>query len=1099
MRSFGRRSQISLATVTDGWADAWTDDALRRRFGDATYERGAAYARAGRVGGLSTANDSRMVVAEVTGTRATPYRTVIILDADTSHASTVVATHCTCPVGIECKHAAAVIIAARGDLSPNTPPGETAWEREVTALLESREPAGDQPIALQLERTTPRTSFRWAAGGEMSGRLVKMRPVVRGRSGRWIKTGATWQEMRHAYATRGYVAAHRDVMRQLISAYDAHRSTGWRGNQTADAIDLGEFGPGLWGLLERARDAGVEFIPARPDDGPIRLATATAEVRLDLTRRAAADATLAAEATIDGRRIPDAALALVGSPPHGVADLSKGILLARLDQTPSPRIAALLGQQRHVEIPSVELDRFFGDYYPALRQQITISSSDDSVELPRIEPPRLLLTVRPESHDAIWIEWSFAYAARRLRLAGAPERIPARDTDAEGRLLAELEVPGELASRLWTEGVGTRLVPAQRLSGYDAVLLVEWGLEALREQGVEVEVLGSLPDYRPAEEAPVIEVSATESDDDIDWFDLRVSVSVDGHDVPLATLLAALAAGQTLLVLENGTYLPLDQPELERLRRLIDEARALVDGSAGPDGEIRLSTYQIGMWEELTQLGVVDVQSERWRRAVEGLLRLEEAPIEDVPQGIKAELRPYQVDGYQWLSFLWQHELGGILADDMGLGKTLQTLAMVCRAVESGEATAPFLVVAPTSVVPNWAHEAERFAPALRVGVVSETAAKRTQSLAEIAGDSDLVITSYTLLRLEDREYAELPWSGVVLDEAQMVKNHRAKSYRSVRMIPAPFKVALTGTPLENSLMDLWSLLSIVAPGLFPDPRRFGEHFRKPIERGDSELLATLRQRIRPLMRRRTKEQVASELPPKQEQVLEIGLSPRHRRVYETHLQRERQKLLGLLGDVDRNRIAIFASLTLLRQLSLHPGLVDEKYASVGSAKIDALTDHLVEAVSEGHRALVFSQFTGFLRLVRDRLDAEDIAYSYLDGRTRRREEPIGAFKRGEVPVFLISLKAGGFGLNLAEADYCFVLDPWWNPATEAQAVDRAHRIGQDRTVMVYRMVSTDTIEEKVMALKERKQALFDRVMADDGALSGALTVDEIRGLVGLE
>jgi superfamily II DNA or RNA helicase len=1084
--------------MTDGWADAWTDDALRRRFGDATYERGAAYARAGRVGELSTANDSRMVVAEVRGTRATPYRTVVILDADVAHATTLVATHCSCPIGVECKHAVAVMIAARDGLPSQPPVGESTWEREINALLESREPAGDQAIALQFERTTPRTSFRWAAGGEMSGRLVKMRPLTRGRSGRWIKTGATWQEMRHAYGTRGFIASQREVMRRLISAYDADHSS-WRGSQIVDAIDLGEFGPSLWGLLERARNAGIEFVPARPDDGPIRLAAATAEVRLDLTREAAADATLAAEVTIDGRRIPDKALALIGSPPHGVADLSKGILLARLDQIPSPRIAALLGQQRRVEIPAAEVDRFLGDYYPALRQQITVTSSNDSIELPEIVPPRLLVEVRPESADAIWIEWSFAYAARRVPLAGAPDRVPARDTDAERHLLAELTIPDDLAPCLLTEGVGTRLVPAQRLTGHDAVLMVEWGLDSLREQGVDVEVIGSLPDYRPAEAAPVIEISATESEDEIDWFDLRVSVSVDGHDVPLATLLGALASGQTLLVLENGTYLPLDQPELERLRRLVDEARALTDGAAGSDGTIRLSTYQIGMWEELTQLGVVDVQSERWRRAVEGLLRLDEAPLDDVPQGIKAELRPYQIDGYRWLSFLWQHELGGILADDMGLGKTLQTLAMMCRAIESGEATAPFLVVAPTSVVPNWAHEAERFAPGLRVGVVSETAAKRARSLDELAGESHVVITSYTLLRLEDGAYAELPWSGVVLDEAQMVKNHRAKSYRSVRMIPAPFKVALTGTPLENSLMDLWSLLSIVAPGLFPDPKRFGEHYRKPIERGDAELLATLRQRIRPLMRRRTKEQVASELPPKQEQVLEIALGPRHRQVYETHLQRERQKLLGLLGDVDRNRIAIFRSLTLLRQLSLHPGLVDDKYTSVSSAKIDALAEYLLEAVSEGHRALVFSQFTGFLRLVRARLDMEGIAYSYLDGRTRKREGPIGAFKRGEVPVFLISLKAGGFGLNLAEADYCFVLDPWWNPAAEAQAVDRAHRIGQERTVMVYRMVSADTIEEKVMALKERKQALFDRVMADDGALSGALTVEEIRGLVGLE
>jgi SNF2 family DNA or RNA helicase len=431
----------------------------------------------------------------------------------------------------------------------------------------------------------------------------------------------------------------------------------------------------------------------------------------------------------------------------------------------------------------------------------------------------------------------------------------------------------------------------------------------------------------------------------------------------------------------------------------------------------------------------------------------------------------------------------------MGLGKTLQTLAMVCRAVESGEATAPFLVVAPTSVVPNWAHEAERFAPGLRVSVVSETAAKRRDSLDELAAEADLVVTSYTLLRLEADGYAALPWSGVVLDEAQMVKNHRAKSYRSVRMVPAPFKVALTGTPLENSLMDLWSLLSIVAPGLFPDPKRFGEHYRKPIERGDAELLATLRQRIRPLMRRRTKEQVASELPPKQEQVLEIALSPRHRRVYETHLQRERQKLLGLLGDVERNRIAIFRSLTLLRQLSLHPGLVDGRYASVGSAKIDALADHLLEAVSEGHRALVFSQFTGFLRLVRDRLDEEGVAYSYLDGRTRRREEPIGAFKRGDVPVFLISLKAGGFGLNLTEADYCFLLDPWWNPATEAQAVDRTHRIGQTRNVMVYRLIAKDTIEAKVMALKARKAELFASVMDEGNAFGSTLDADDIRGL----
>ncbi len=315
--------------------------------------------------------------------------------------------------------------------------------------------------------------------------------------------------------------------------------------------------------------------------------------------------------------------------------------------------------------------------------------------------------------------------------------------------------------------------------------------------------------------------------------------------------------------------------------------------------------------------------------------------------------------------------------------------------------------------------------------------------------------------------------------------------------MPARFKLAITGTPVENNLMDLWSMLSIVAPGLFPSPQKFTEQYRTPIERGgNAEALATLRRRIRPLMRRRTKEQVAAELPPKQEQVLEVVLNPKHRKVYDTHLQRERRKVLGLVDDLQRNRFTIFRSLTLLRQLALDASLVDPEYAGIRSSKIDAFLEHLHEVVAEGHRALVFSQFTGFLASVRKRLDAEGLPYSYLDGRTRDRQRRIDEFREGRAPVFLISLKAGGFGLNLTEADYVFVLDPWWNPAVEAQAVDRTHRIGQDKTVMVYRLVAAGTIEEKVLALQERKRDLFARVMDDDGgALSSALTTEDSWGL----
>ena len=318
-----------------------------------------------------------------------------------------------------------------------------------------------------------------------------------------------------------------------------------------------------------------------------------------------------------------------------------------------------------------------------------------------------------------------------------------------------------------------------------------------------------------------------------------------------------------------------------------------------------------------------------------------------------------------------------------------------------------------------------------------------------------------------------------------------------MRELDAPFKLALTGTPMENNLMELWSLLSITAPGLFPSPTRFREMYSRPIERDrDADVLARLRRRIRPLMRRRTKEQVAPELPPKQEQELPVDLDLRHRRVYERHLQRERQKVLGLIDDVDRNRFMILKSITLLRRLSLHAGLVSDEHAGLGSAKIDVLLEQLSEVVDGGHRALVFSQFTSFLALVRERLDAAGVAYCYLDGSSRDRASIVARFRDGAAPVFLISLKAGGFGMNLAEADYCFLLDPWWNPATEAQAIDRTHRIGQTRNVMVYRLIARDTIEEKVSALAKRKAALFAGVMNDGDAFGAALTADDIRALM---
>ncbi|WP_104176816.1 DEAD/DEAH box helicase [Cryobacterium sp. Y50] len=597
-----------------------------------------------------------------------------------------------------------------------------------------------------------------------------------------------------------------------------------------------------------------------------------------------------------------------------------------------------------------------------------------------------------------------------------------------------------------------------------------------------------LPDNFERTEAPHLVITTVETDQR-DWFDLGVIVTVGAITVPFGPLFKALAKGQTRLKLVDNSYLSLQRPEFEQLHELINEARALQEWETG----LRISRYQASLWSDFEDLADETVPAVSWRAAAAGLKDLAGIDPVALPDGVHATLRRYQREGFTWLAFLWKHQLGGVLADDMGLGKTLQTLALLVHA----RTKVPFLVVAPTSVVTNWLNEATHFTPGLRIRTLTATEAKSRTLIADAAVDVDVLVTSYALFRLDFDAYQAVSWAGLILDEAQFVKNRTSRAYACAKELNTPFKLAITGTPLENNLMDLWSLFSIVSPGLFASARKFTEDYVRPVTiRSDPERLAKLRRRIRPLILRRTKEVVARDLPPKQEQEQQIALNPAHQKLYDTFLQRERQKLYGLIEELDKNRFIIFRSLTLLRLLSLDASLVDKKYAGVRSSKLDALFERLDDVIAEGHKALIFSQFTSFLKLAAARLDAQGVPYCYLDGSTLRRSEVIDRFKSGAVPVFLISLKAGGFGLNLTEADYVFLLDPWWNPATEAQAVDRTHRIGQTRNVMVYRLVATGTIEEKVMALKAQKAQLFTAVLDDDAMFSTTLTADDIRGLL---
>lgn len=458
------------------------------------------------------------------------------------------------------------------------------------------------------------------------------------------------------------------------------------------------------------------------------------------------------------------------------------------------------------------------------------------------------------------------------------------------------------------------------------------------------------------------------------------------------------------------------------------------------------------------------------------------------PLALQAELRPYQQEGLDFLSYGADLGLGTILADDMGLGKTLQALAWLASNIEREPAGGPTLVVCPTSVQSNWQREAERFLPDLDV-VVMQSGARR-HALWEDIEKRDLVITNYALLRRDIERWNEVSLRAAIFDEAQNLKNPDAAATRAARRLEARHRIALTGTPLENRTLDLWSILSVVSPGFLGSRRTFSEHFdhaELPPHRR-----ALLSARLRPLLLRRLKREVAPDLPDRIEETLDCEMTPGQRKLYVAEVARSRELVESISGSKDglkKNRIEVLAALTRLRQICCHPVLGGGEGAeALGSGKLDALFELLEPIVAEGHKVLVFSQFVGYLEIVAQELERRGIARYLLTGSTRDRPALIDAFTDDpNAAVFLLSLKAGGAGLNLTSASYVVLLDPWWNPAAEAQAIDRSHRIGQDRTVIAYRLVTRGTIEEKILELQEKKSALVRDVLGEEG-VSGRLS-----------
>ncbi|HUF94124.1 MAG TPA: SNF2-related protein, partial [Candidatus Limnocylindria bacterium] len=612
-------------------------------------------------------------------------------------------------------------------------------------------------------------------------------------------------------------------------------------------------------------------------------------------------------------------------------------------------------------------------------------------------------------------------------------------------------------------------LPARKLPRAVAALLAE---------GWHVEADGKL--YR---HAGAVHIDVTS---DIDWFELRGTVEFGEISAPLPRLLAALKRGERTVRLGDGTFGVLPEEWLQQYG-------ALADLGQREDDHLRFTRPQVGVLDALLAALPDATTDATFARARDELARFEGVEPLDPPAGFAGTLRGYQREGLGWLAFLQRFGFGGCLADDMGLGKTVQVLALLEARRE--QAAGLSLVVVPKSLVFNWMQEAARFTPALRV--LDHTGTDRTRD-GDTFGGYDVVLTTYGTLRRDAVHLKDREFDYVVLDEAQAIKNADTESAKAARLLRGRHRLALSGTPIENHLGELWSLFEFLNPGMLGSASAFGLSGAGG-RTVDEPARALLARALRPFVLRRTKAQVAQDLPRKLEQTLYCELDGAQRALYDELREHYRRALLGRIAreGLGRSKIQILEALLRLRQAACHPALIDRGRAAEGSAKFDMLLPRLAEVADEGHKALVFSQFTSLLALVRARLDRDGIPYEYLDGRTRDRAARVTRFQADPgCRLFLVSLKAGGLGLNLTAAEYVFLLDPWWNPAVEAQAIDRTHRIGQTRPVFAYRLIARGTVEEKVLELQQTKRDLADAIINADNSLLRTLTRDDLELLL---
>jgi superfamily II DNA or RNA helicase len=759
--------------------------------------------------------------------------------------------------------------------------------------------------------------------------------------------------------------------------------------------------------------------------------------------------------------------------------------IARVRDQGAARSMELIRAWNGLTVPHREMDEFLG-HYLQLWPRPALELPDELRFEEATPPPKPLLSIKKsEPHP-----WLPPRLVGMLAFDYDGEIIPHR-ADCPGVFRKELRVflrrdrgrEQFFGQRL--QQLGFRKGDVAQSERFTLVPgLLPKVVRALVNEGWRVEAEGQL--FRAA---AGVRVEVTSG---VDWFELSGGADFGGIAVPLPRLLSAIRRREHTVSLGDGTVGIVPEEWLERYGMLAEL------GSTAQD-RVRFARPQALLLDALLAAAPQVTTDETFERLRDELNRFAGVTAEDPPPTFTGELREYQREGLGWMSFLRRCGFGGCLADDMGLGKTVQALALLAarRAgrssydVPSGKKLRPSLVVVPRSLLFHWKLEAERFAPELRV--LLHAGPGRGRPGAHFA-QYDLIVTTYGTLRRDVLHFKDQRFDYCILDEAQAIKNSSTLSAKAARLLRAEHRLAMSGTPVENHLGELWSLFEFLNPGMLGTSTLFGRTTRNP----DEPTREVLRRALRPFILRRTKEQVARELPQRMEQTIYCDLEPQERRLYDELRDYYRARLLKSgADDMSRLKFQALEALLRLRQAACHPGLIDKSKKANPGAKIDTLLAQLEQVLEEGHKALVFSQFTSLLAILRERLDRAAVPYAYLDGRTRDRQSRVEQFQNNpDLKLFLISLKAGGVGLNLHAADYVYLLDPWWNPAVEAQAIDRAHRIGQTRPVFAYRLIARDTVEEKVLELQRTKRDLADAIITGSSSLLQSLTREDLQLLL---